>query len=63
VDANCETGRINAHRSFLCTYVHEICHHLGYILLRPVESIHTEGFYKRESNLRHQVGIGWREWK
>ena len=38
--------------------LHELCHHLDYELLDLEESFHTEGFYKRESNLFHQLMSG-----
>ncbi len=42
-------------RTFLRTLLHELCHHLDYELLRLADSFHTEGFYKRESSLLHQL--------
>lgn len=42
-------------KTFLRTLIHELCHHLDYELLRLGDSFHTEGFYKRESSLLHQV--------
>ncbi len=47
--------RVVAFRSFLRTLLHELCHHLDYTLLGLPESYHTEGFYKRESSLYHQL--------
>ena len=47
--------RVVAFRTFLRTVLHEVCHHLDYELLRLPDSLHTEGFYKRESSLFHQV--------
>ena len=47
--------QVVAFRSFLRTLLHEICHHLDYEFLRLGESFHTEGFYKRESSLFHQM--------
>jgi len=47
--------QVVAFKSFLRTLLHEICHHLDYELLRLEESYHTEGFYKRESSLFHQI--------
>jgi hypothetical protein len=35
--------------------LHELCHHLDYELFSLEESFHTEGFYKRESSLFHQI--------
>jgi hypothetical protein len=52
--------RVVAFRTFLRTLLHELCHHLDYELLDLEESFHTEGFYKRESSLFHQLvpGVG-----
>jgi hypothetical protein len=47
--------RVVAFRSFLRTLLHELCHHLDYELFELEESFHTEGFYKRESSLFHQL--------
>lgn len=47
--------RVVAFRTFLRTLLHELCHHLDYQLLRLPDSFHTEGFYKRESSLFHQL--------
>jgi hypothetical protein len=44
-------GKVVAFRTFLRTLVHEICHHLDVTLLHLPESLHTEGFYARESLL------------
>lgn len=49
-------GQIVAFKTFLRTLLHEICHHLDYALLGLADSLHTEGFYKRESSLFHQIG-------
>lgn len=43
-------------RTYLRTLLHEICHHLDYALLHLPDSLHTEGFYQRESSLFHQIG-------
>jgi hypothetical protein len=32
-----------------------MCHHLDYEHLKLGDSFHTEGFYKRESSLFHQL--------
>ena len=48
-------GRVVAHRTFVRTLVHELCHHLDYTLLELEESFHTEGFFKRESSLCRQL--------
>lgn len=47
--------QVVAFRTFLRTLVHEFGHHLDYTLLGLEESFHTEGFYKRESSLFHQL--------
>jgi hypothetical protein len=47
--------KIVALRSFARTLLHEVCHHLDYELFLLPESFHTEGFYKRESSLFHQL--------
>jgi len=47
--------RVVAFKSFLRTLLHEVCHHLDYEYLKLGESFHTEGFYKRESSLFHQL--------
>jgi hypothetical protein len=47
--------QVVAFRTFLRTLLHEFCHHLDYELYRMEESFHTEGFYKRESSLLHQL--------
>jgi DinB superfamily len=47
--------RVVAFRTYLRTLLHEVGHHLDYALLRLRDSFHTEGFYKRESSLFHQL--------
>ena len=47
--------QVVAFRTFLRTFIHELCHHLDYGLLNLPESFHTEGFYKRESSIVHQL--------
>jgi hypothetical protein len=49
-------GKVVAFKTFLRTLLHEVCHHLDYALLRLGDSLHTDGFYKRESSLFHQIG-------
>jgi len=49
-------GQVVAFKTFLRTLLHEICHHLDYALLKLGNSFHTDGFYRRESSLFHQVG-------
>lgn len=47
--------QVVAFRSFLRTFLHELCHHLDYEHLKLEDSFHTEGFYKRESSLFRQL--------
>jgi hypothetical protein len=47
--------RVVAFRTFLRTLLHEVCHHLDYTHLRLADSFHTQGFFKRESSLFHQL--------
>jgi hypothetical protein len=47
--------QVVAFRTFFRTFLHEVGHHLDYQLLRLEDSFHTEGFYKRESSLFHQL--------
>ena len=47
--------QVVAYRTFLRTLLHELGHHLDYTLLELADSFHTEGFYKRESSLLHQL--------
>ena len=42
-------------RTFLRTLVHEICHHLDYELYKLPETLHTQGFYTRESALMREL--------
>lgn len=44
-----------AFRTYLRTFLHELCHHLDYTLLKFPDSFHTEGFYKRETSLFRQL--------
>lgn len=47
--------KVVAFRTFLRTLLHEFTHHLDYDRLGLGDSFHTEGFYKRESSLLHQL--------
>jgi hypothetical protein len=47
--------RVVAFRTFLRTLLHELGHHVDYERLRLADSFHTEGFFKRESSLFHQL--------
>lgn len=44
-----------AFRTFLRTLLHELCHHLDLELLQLPLSLHTEGFYRRETSLFRQL--------
>jgi hypothetical protein len=48
-------ARVVAFRTFLRTLLHELCHHLDFEVLGLARSFHTEGFFKRESSLFHQL--------
>lgn len=47
--------RVVAFKTFLRTVLHEICHHLDYEVYQLEDSFHSEGFFKRESSLYHQI--------
>jgi hypothetical protein len=47
--------RVVAFKAFLRTLLHELGHHLDYHHLKLRDSFHTEGFFKRESSLFHQL--------
>jgi hypothetical protein len=51
-------GQVVAYRTFLRTFLHELCHHLDYTLLHLRDSLHTQGFYQRESSLFHALDAG-----
>jgi hypothetical protein len=51
-------ARVVAFRTFLRTVLHELLHHLDFQVLRLPVSFHTEGFFKRESSLFHQLVPG-----
>jgi hypothetical protein len=48
-------ARVVAFRTFLRTLLHELCHHIDFEVLGLDHSFHTEGFFKRESSLFHQL--------
>jgi hypothetical protein len=48
-------GRVVAFKSFIRTVLHELCHHLDYTYLNLDDSLHTEGFFKREASLYRQI--------
>jgi hypothetical protein len=47
--------QVVAFRTFLRTLLHELVHHFDYELLRLPDSLHTEGFFARESSLMRQL--------
>lgn len=51
-------GRVVAFRTFLRTLLHELVHHLDYQHLKLGDSLHTEGFFRRESSLFRQIVRG-----
>lgn len=51
-----QRGQVVAFRTFLRTLLHELCHHFDYTLLQLRDSLHTQGFYQRESSLFHALG-------
>jgi hypothetical protein len=52
-----QRGQVVAYRTFLRTLLHELCHHLDYELLGLPTSLHTQGFYQRESSLFGALGV------
>lgn len=46
-----------AFKTFLRTLCHELVHHLDYALLKLEDSLHTEGFFRRESGLMRQLDM------
>jgi hypothetical protein len=51
-------GQVVAYRTFLRTLLHELCHHLDYTYLHLRDSLHTQGFYQRESSLFAVLDVG-----
>ena len=47
--------RTVAFKSFLRTILHELGHHLDYHHFALADSLHTRGFYARESSLCAQI--------
>jgi len=47
--------KVVAFKTFLRTFLHELCHHLDYELLKLEDSFHTQGFFRRESSLFKQI--------
>lgn len=47
--------QIVAYKTYLRTLVHELCHHLDYEYYGLEDSLHTQGFFKRESIMVKQL--------
>jgi hypothetical protein len=47
-------ARVVAFKTFLRTLAHEMGHHIDYAHLKLADSLHTPGFFKRESSLVRQ---------
>jgi hypothetical protein len=47
--------QVVAFRTFLRTLLHELCHHLDFHRFELEESFHTEGFFRRESQLARML--------
>jgi hypothetical protein len=50
-----QNRRVVQFRTFLRTFLHEVCHHLDFHLLGLTDTFHTEGFFRRESSLMRQL--------
>ena len=48
-------GQVVAFKSFIRTILHELCHHIDYTYLNLDDSLHTEGFFRREASLYKQI--------
>ena len=48
-------GQVVAFKSFIRTILHELCHHIDYTYYNLDDSLHTEGFFKREASLYKQI--------
>jgi hypothetical protein len=48
-------GQVVAFKSFIRTVLHELCHHIDYTYFDLDDSLHTEGFFKREASLYRQI--------
>jgi len=47
--------QVVAFKTYLRTLIHELCHHLDYEYYRLEDSLHTQGFFRRESNIMKQL--------
>ena len=48
-------GQVVAFKSFIRTVLHELCHHIDYTYFNLGDSLHTEGFFRREASLYNQI--------
>jgi len=48
-------GQVVAFKSFIRTVLHELCHHIDYTYFNLADSLHTEGFFKREAFLYKRI--------
>jgi hypothetical protein len=48
-------SRVVAFRTFVRTLLHELCHHFDFECLGLIDTFHTQGFFRRESSLAHQL--------
>jgi hypothetical protein len=48
-------GQVVAFKSFIRTVLHELCHHIDYAYFGLDDSLHTEGFFKREASIYRQI--------
>ncbi|HEU4532690.1 MAG TPA: hypothetical protein VFS00_01185, partial [Polyangiaceae bacterium] len=49
------TGKVVRPRAFLCTLLHEFCHHLDVRFFGRRSSFHTRGFFGRVDGLYHRA--------
>tara|TARA_R110002049_G_scaffold225521_1_gene397432 strand:- start:52713 stop:53207 length:495 start_codon:yes stop_codon:yes gene_type:complete len=47
--------QVVAFKTYLRTLIHELCHHLDYEYYRLDDSLHTRGFFQRESTIMKQL--------
>ena len=47
--------QVVAFKTYLRTLIHEFCHHLDYEYYRLDDSLHTQGFFRRESAIVKQL--------
>jgi hypothetical protein len=47
--------QVVAFKTYMRTLIHELCHHLDYEYYQLEDSLHTQGFFQRESNIVKQL--------